>query len=213
MFAAESRNTAGMKSRTEPSIKARKSPQDSRPAKSTIQPGRESIAGGRTGQVVVWLATSLVVFSYLQLIVGAQLRHVTGATSSKLFMGFVHSHLFLAGLVVVIILILAATAGLSRWTPSKVSNPALLLVLIVFAQVALGIGTWIVNYALPWQELNAQLAAYVIHAKGYTESLIVTAHVAMGSLIISLATVTALRAWRSRRRKEPGQQDKLAAIG
>ncbi len=70
--------------------------------------------------------------------------------------------------------------------------------MLVLVQVALGIGTWIVNYALPWQEANSWLAAYIIQAKGYNESLIVTAHMATGSLIISLATVAALRAWRSR---------------
>jgi cytochrome c oxidase assembly protein subunit 15 len=71
-------------------------------------------------------------------------------------------------------------------------------VLIVLCQITLGIATWIVNYALPWPEINAELAAYTISAKGFWESLIVTAHMATGSLIISLATVTALRAWRSR---------------
>jgi cytochrome c oxidase assembly protein subunit 15 len=147
---------------------------------------------------VVWIATALVLFSYLQLIVGAQLRHVTGTTPSKMFMMFVHSHLTLAAVVGVLALVLAAFAGLSRRTPPRVRRPAFLIVLLVFAQIALGIATWIVNYALPWQEIDAALAAYTIQAKGYSESLIVTAHMATGSLIISLGTVAALRAWRTR---------------
>lgn len=151
-----------------------------------------------TGRAVVWLATLLVVFSYLQLVMGAQLRHVTGATSPQAFMSFVHLHLTLAGLVLIFSLVLAAFAGLSRRTPARVSGPSYVLLLLVFVQIALGIGTWVVNYALPWQELNANLAAYVIQAKGFAESFIVTAHVATGSLIISLATVAALRAWRSK---------------
>jgi cytochrome c oxidase assembly protein subunit 15 len=73
-----------------------------------------------------------------------------------------------------------------------------LIALVVMIQISLGIATWIVNYSLPWQELSEWLSAYTISAKGYWESLIVTAHMATGSLIISLATVTALRAWRSR---------------
>ncbi len=157
--------------------------------------GEREFASGRG---VVWLATLLVVFSYIQLIVGAQLRHVTGATPSKVFMMYVHSHLTLAGLVALLALILAAFAGLSRRTPGRVSRPAFVIVLLVFAQVALGIATWIVNYALPWQEIDAMLAAYTIQAKGYAESLIVTAHVATGSLIISLGTMASLRAWRTR---------------
>jgi heme a synthase len=154
--------------------------------------------GHCSGRSVTWIATFLVIFSYLQLVVGAQLRHVTGATSPRVFMSFVHLHLTLAGLVLILVLLLAAFAGLSRRTPHRVSNPSFLLVLLVLAQIALGIGTWIVNYALPWQELDPSLAAYVIEAKGFAESFIVTAHVATGSLIISLATVAALRAWRSR---------------
>jgi cytochrome c oxidase assembly protein subunit 15 len=71
-------------------------------------------------------------------------------------------------------------------------------VLLVLVQVALGIGTWLVNYALPWPEMNAWLAHYTIQAKGYAESMVVTAHVATGSLIICFSTVAALGAWRTR---------------
>lgn len=150
-----------------------------------------------TGSAVVWMATILVVVSYLQLIMGAQLRHITGLVSHKVFTGFVHMHLTLAVTVALLAVVLAA-AGRRGTTPSKVGRVTILLVLVVLFQIALGIGTWIVNYGLPWSELNAALASYTIQAKGYWESLIVTAHMATGSLIISLATVAALRAWRSR---------------
>ncbi|MEZ6136159.1 MAG: COX15/CtaA family protein [Pirellulaceae bacterium] len=150
-----------------------------------------------TPRTIAWMASLLVVFSYIQLVIGAQLRHVTGVTPPRVFTAFVHLHLTLAALVMLVTLLLAGAAGLSRRTPGKVSSPSFLLVALLLVQVALGIGSWIVNYALPWQELNAALAAYVIQAKGYTESLIVTAHVATGSLIISLSTVAALRSWRS----------------
>lgn len=145
-----------------------------------------------------WLAALLLVASYIQLTIGAQLRHVTGAVSHQLFMAFVHTHLTMAGLVAILAIGLAATTSLRRGTPRQVRFPAGLLVGCVLVQIALGIATWVVNYALPWQELSEWLARYTILAKGYWESIIVTAHMATGSLIISLATVTALRAWRSR---------------
>ena len=145
-----------------------------------------------------WTALLLLLASYVQLTIGAQLRHVTGSVSPQLFMAFVHSHLTMAGLVAVLALGLAATTSLRRETPSQVRLPAGLLFGCVILQIALGIATWVVNYALPWQELSESLARYTILAKGYWESIIVTAHMATGSLIISLATVTALRAWRSR---------------
>jgi len=152
----------------------------------------------QSGRAVVWTATILVIVSYLQLIVGAQLRHVTALVRPKIFTGFVHMHLTLAMLVVILTVVLAAFSLLNRRMRAKLSPAALLLILSVFAQVALGIVTWIVNYALPWPEMTDVLAAYTINAKGYWESLIVTAHVATGSLIIGLATVIALRAWRYR---------------
>ncbi len=160
---------------------------------------RSKVAEGQlsAGRWTTWIATTLVVASYTQLILGAQLRHVTGAVSHGRFMGFVHLHLTFAALVAILALTLVALSSRRR-TPPSVSTPAKLLALTVVLQIALGITTWIVNYALPWQELTETLARYTISAKGYWESLIVTAHMATGSLIIAGAVVVALRAWRSR---------------
>lgn len=144
------------------------------------------------------LASALLIASYCQLIMGAQLRHITAAVDHRVFMAFVHTHLTLAALVVILAICTSTVTGLNRLTPAKVSFPAVLIAVLVLIQISLGIATWIVNYGLPWQELSEWLARYTISAKGYWESLIVTAHMATGSLIISLATVTALRAWRSR---------------
>lgn len=151
-----------------------------------------------TGPFLCWLASALLVASYLQLIVGAQLRHVTGSVPHSLFKGFVHMHLGLAGLVALIASGLLLTCIFKGGLPARVRRTVFLVFAAVLLQIALGIGTWIVNYALPWAELNAWLASYTISAKGYWESLVVTAHVATGALIISLSTVVALRAWRSR---------------
>ncbi|MCA9131815.1 MAG: COX15/CtaA family protein [Planctomycetales bacterium] len=152
---------------------------------------------GSTRRWVAWWATALVAASYSQLIVGAQLRHVTAAISHSAFMGFVHMHLTLAALVSLLALVLAAFLTFSRRMTPAVRWPAQLLAAVVVVQIGLGIGTWIVNYALPWSEMTDFLAEYTILAKGYWESFMVTAHMATGSLVISLATVVALRAWRS----------------
>ncbi|HBE69584.1 MAG TPA: cytochrome oxidase assembly protein [Planctomycetaceae bacterium] len=145
---------------------------------------------------LVVLATLLAIAAYMQLIVGAQLRHLTGAVAPKLFTAFVHSHLTLAGLVLLLAVIVAALSWLGRFVPASVYRPSGLLALLVLVQIALGLGTWVVNYAVPWEAINQQIAHYTILAKGFWESLIVTAHVATGSLIISLSVVIALRTWR-----------------
>ncbi len=145
---------------------------------------------------LAWLATFLVTASYCQLILGAQLRHVTAAISHSTFMGFVHLHLTLAALVGLLALSLAGFSAFRASFPGRIRWPSGLLALLVIVQIALGFATWIVNYALPWSELTDSLASYTILSKGFWESLIVTAHMATGSLIISLATVITLRAWR-----------------
>lgn len=149
-----------------------------------------------SGSRLAWTATVLVLASYTQLVLGAQLRHVTAVVSPTTFMSLVHAHLTLAGLVALLTLSLAGFALWGRGNLPAVRRPAGLLLLLVLLQVGLGISTWIVKYALPWPELSQELAGYTIHAKGYWESMIITAHMATGSLIISIASLVALRAWR-----------------
>jgi cytochrome c oxidase assembly protein subunit 15 len=160
--------------------------------------GIADTAGEATRPAIVWLATALTLASYLQLILGAQLRHATAAISHSQFLGFVHSHLTMAGLVVLLASLLTGFSLLAGKMASAIRRPVRLVCVLVFLQIALGIGTWIVNYALPWTEASQGLAAYTIVAKGYWESLIVTAHMATGSLIISLSTVASLCAWRTK---------------
>ena len=148
-----------------------------------------------TGATARRTATLMALLSFMQLTIGAQMRHITGNASPQYFMGFVHLHLTLAGAIVFCSLLLWATA--SRLSAPPTRRSALGLVLLVLVQVALGIGTWLVNYAAPWSELTQELARYTIEAKGYFESMVVTAHVATGSLIICFSTVAALAAWRT----------------
>lgn len=160
--------------------------------------GNGKIGQLSTGARLAPLATILALTSYGQLILGAQLRHTTAAISHTTFMAFVHSHLLLASLVLLFSLGLVSLAWFRPAVAPAIRRPAAWLTAIVLLQLGLGIGTWIVNYALPWSELSPSLASYTIEAKGYWESLIVTAHMATGSLIISLATLITLRAWRVR---------------
>lgn len=152
----------------------------------------------QTGPVARWTATALAIVSFLQLTVGAQLRHITGAASPQFFVGSVQLHLTLAATIVLLCFMLFGSVSRSAAPPTRRS--ALGVVLLVLVQVALGIGTWLVNYALPWPELNSWLAHYTIEAQGYAESMVVTAHVATGSLIICFSTVATFGAWRTQAR-------------
>jgi|688.fasta_scaffold02513_13 cytochrome c oxidase assembly protein subunit 15 len=153
----------------------------------------------RWSKVGVWslwfvrFAVATTIVSYLQLTLGAQLRHILPGASPKFFMTMVHLHLTFAAMVLLSATILAA-AGLRE--PNRyLRRPALVLVGLVIVQILLGIGTWIVNYALPWSDLAPDLSAYIVHAKGYWESMIITMHQATGSLIIAVAILVATRGW------------------
>lgn len=157
-----------------------------------------SISRSTISSFVVWGGSAMLLASYLQLIMGAQLRHVTGAIRPAVFTGFVHMHLTLAVAVFLLAGALAVFTLFARAAPARIMRPSQFLLLLVAVQILLGVGTWIANYAMPWQELDPRLANYIIQAKGYWEGLVVTGHVATGSLIISVSTVVALRAWRVR---------------
>lgn len=144
------------------------------------------------------LLTILLIVAYGQVVAGAQLRHAPPTLRPELFLAFVHIHLTIAAVVLLTSLAAAITAAFSRRLWGGVKWLAFLILAVVFGQIGLGVATWLVHYAAPWQELTRDLAEYTITAKGYWESAAVTAHVAAGALIVSLSTLAALRAWRSR---------------
>lgn len=136
---------------------------------------------------VATLAAVLVGCIYLQLVVGAQLRHIDFATLVFEFRHLVATHIVLALSILVISLLLPMR--MIRCGDLTLSLPSVLLVFLVMIQIGLGLGTWAVNYGWPagadrWHSA----AAFLIQAKGFTESIIVTAHVATGSLMLALAT-------------------------
>jgi cytochrome c oxidase assembly protein subunit 15 len=124
-----------------------------------------------------------------QLILGAQLRHALPYTTPVGFMSMVHLHLTFAGIVTLAVLgVFYLVRRPEYQTETKLRSPANALAALLLIQLALGVGTWLVNYALPWSETMPSLARYVIAAKGYWESMLVTAHQATGSLLIACST-------------------------
>ncbi len=150
------------------------------------------------GKLLAAVITVLLVFAYCQVIAGAQLRHVSDSVRPELFMAAVHIHLLFASLVLLVSILAVTLSASSRHLLGGVRLPVFLILAVVAVQISLGCGTWLVNYALPWQELNGEFARYTISSKGYWESVIVTSHVATGAVLVSLATLSCVRAWRSR---------------
>ena len=144
--------------------------------------------------VVCWMTT---VSAYLQLVVGAHIRHINVVSSPEFFSNLIVIHILLAIIVLchgvyISFLLLrkdAANCGLRR--------PTGILFVLICCQVCLGVATWLVKYGTPAFVADSNLfASFTILEKGMLQSNIVTAHVAIGSLIVATSAFLSVRASR-----------------
>ena len=69
--------------------------------------------------------------------------------------------------------------------------------LLILVQFSLGLGTWVVKWGWPvWFENYGWAAKFVILEKSFFQVNVVTAHAAVGSLVLAFWTVHAIRANR-----------------
>lgn len=150
---------------------------------------------GRT----LWMASvAMVVMAYGQLVLGAMLRHVSPTALPSGFVGLVGLHVTGA-------FVLWFVSSMVWWRMSRLKSPGLTrpagwLFVFVAVQICLGIATWVVNYGYPRMlAFMPGSEVFLIQAKGFVDSMIVTGHVATGSLVIATATFLATRGYRVRR--------------
>lgn len=135
-----------------------------------------------------------VVLAYVQLVFGALLRHVPVEASPGFFRVAVLFHVFTALLIAIQISALTWRIFGNKQTSIWLSRPALALAALVGVQLLLGMGTWVMKYSFPQQLAAFDFAAgYTVIANGLWASLVTTAHVAVGSLILATSTVLAVR--------------------
>lgn len=153
-----------------------------------------------------WILTAL---AYLQLVLGAHLRHPGVAWSPMQFRAFVIFHVVLA----IVLLVMVCRVSLVAFKLAKpFSRPAMMLVGLTFMQVLLGIATWRAKYGWPtFLPLGAEssadqpyeitmrnwLAGQTVLSESMTQALTVTGHVAVGSLILATAVFYATRLSRA----------------
>ncbi|WP_143544122.1 COX15/CtaA family protein [Rhodopirellula sp. MGV] len=149
------------------------------------------------GWGVVLVGCAAVLFSYTQLALGAQIRHVQPWTTPRMFTALVATHITSAfvlwGLTLVLWLLVRRCGDMT------LSRPSGWLIWFVGVQILLGTGTWIVNYG--WPTVLAFLPVgegFLVQSKGFIDSIIVTAHVAFGSLILATSAVVLLQVFRQR---------------
>jgi len=148
-----------------------------------------------------WAAVTATIGVYLQIVLGAQLRHLPPATGPGWLAFWTWAHLIVAGLV---------TAGLVALVMVTIRHygheqilvwRARLLVGLIVAQVLLGLATWVTNFGFPaWFSDYVWNAQYTVVATGRLQALVTTAHVAVGSLC--LVVTLSLTLWLIRFSRE-----------
>jgi len=136
-------------------------------------------------------AMGLVIGSYMQLVAGAQLRHLDAAVEPATFHWLVAFHLIGAAVV----------AGLATGAVfySRPENPptrrwSLGILLLVGCQVALGCAAWVVSWGLPSGWLPASWTfSEPILARSLWGATVVTGHVVLGMLILGASVVLAIQ--------------------
>jgi len=145
------------------------------------------------------LAVLTTLLAYLQLIVGALVRHtplMTDPRAGSMFQAAVYFHVVLAVVVTVHIVLLSVSALRNRLHVAG----SLALLAFVLIQVLLGVSTWVVKYGMPlWATNLFGEMRFTNTAADFTQSAIITSHVAVGSLILAVSTAIALRLARELR--------------
>lgn len=143
------------------------------------------------------LSVLTVLIAYIQLVLGSQLRHLVADTTWREFQISVVFHLLVAGFLSLQILALAIHALRRHRDRPALWTPAMLLAFTIVVQIALGCGAWVTNYGWPAALGDFHFAAaYTIEARGFTQAIVTTAHVATGSLILGISVMLALRSLR-----------------
>ena len=148
-----------------------------------------------------WLFFALV---YVQLILGAHLRHPNIDWSPALFRSVVVFHIIVALIVMVQAFQMAYQA---RALDAVIRRPARLIALLVVGQVALGVATWRAKYGLgsffplaenvvdqPYEiAMHDAVVGHTILNAGMLQVVTVTGHVALGALILATGVFYATR--------------------
>jgi cytochrome c oxidase assembly protein subunit 15 len=136
-------------------------------------------------------AAGLALASYVQLVAGAQLRHLDASVDPTTFRWLVAFHL--AGAVVVLSLAIAAAISARMGERPAARRWSLAILLLVGLQVALGFGAWIVNWGLPSGWLPASwMFSDPLVARSLWGAAVVTGHVVLGMMILGAGVVLAI---------------------
>ena len=166
------------------------------PAEKTRTIGESSLrrasSGTREGATRYQrLALVMAVLVYVQIVLGAQLRHRLPGAALYWFQLWVWLHLASAALQGA--LLVALVRSPARQGQPMLRRRAWLVAVLYLVQLALGVLTWITHYGLPgWFRDYLWTIDYTVVTKGRLQALSTTGHVAAGSLALVVALSLAL---------------------
>lgn len=139
-------------------------------------------------------AMLMLVLSFSQLVVGAFLRHVSETSPPAVYRTLVFLHIGTAIALMVGTLIQWGLTRRKAIRGTGIRASANVLVLLVLTQIMLGLGTWVVKFGWPiWFADMGFAAGFVVGEKTFFQMNLITAHVAVGSLILGFWSVQWLR--------------------
>ncbi len=159
------------------------------------------------------LAMVTCILVYLQIVIGAVLRHVPASADPATFAMAVRFHLFLAAIVTLHIALLVWLV-LFRARSKPLAGLATTLGTLATIQLALGAATWIVKFSVPaWASSLVSTGNTAIQEGGWLQTHIITAHVAVGSLLLIVSLALALYAQRLLPTSSPTQEAVTSRLG
>ncbi len=142
------------------------------------------------------LAAVTAILAYLQIVLGAVLRHVPVDSQPGAFLLAAKFHLFMAAMLTLHILMLAGLV-FARKRQKPLGRLAGILLVLIVVQVLLGMATWMEKYSVPeWASGWFSHSSMVIREGSWLQTHVITAHVATGSAIFGTAIALALYAFR-----------------
>jgi cytochrome c oxidase assembly protein subunit 15 len=155
-----------------------------------------------THRQIPLMAVVTCILIYLQIVLGAVLRHVPVDSEPGAFAVAARFHLVMAAIVSLHILTLVWLVSFRARGIRPLGGLAATLAGLLALQLLLGASTWIIKFAAPfWAPSWVTLARGAVQDGGWLQTHVITGHVAVGSLM--LATSLALALYSARRFEMP----------
>lgn len=151
--------------------------------------------GSRLQKGLIQWPVVMLLICFAQLVIGAFLRHIDVMAPPAVYQALVVAHIFVA--VLIVAGTVAQWLGLNNSQYCDVGGlwgSLNTLAILVLVQFGLGLATWVVKYGWPvWFDNIPFAASFVVTEKTFWQMNVITAHVAVGSLILAVWMIHALR--------------------